>query len=242
MWETEKPRKAWGQDDDHVDLIHVAGVIDAPEAELLIDCGMTRLGFPLVLDHHSEDLSVAAAADIVARYADRATFFLITYLGRADDILSLCQQLDVKMVQLHGPVTNDELQRLRTIAPDLTIIKSLVVGRDNAIALQSDVALSADCVDGFITDTFDPISGASGATGRVHDWAISRQIVVLSPKPVILAGGLNPENVASAIDAVRPAGVDVHTGLEGPDGRKRADLTARFVAAARTAFAKLSDC
>ena len=92
-----------------------------------------------------------------------------------------------------------------------------------------------------LTDTFDPVSGASGATGQVHDWAISRQIVVLSPKPVILAGGLNPENVASAIDAVRPAGVDVHTGLEGPDGRKRSDLTARFVAAARTAFAKLSD-
>ena len=75
----------------------------------------------------------------------------------------------------------------------------------------------------------------------MHDWAVSRQIIALSPKPVILAGGLNPANVASAIKAVRPAGVDVHTGLEGPDGRKQVDLTTRFVTAARNAFNELDE-
>ena len=241
MPEAQKPRKLWKPIENHSDLIHVAGVIDASEAGLLIDCGVDRLGFPLVLDHHREDLSVTAAADIVARYKHRATFFVITYLGLSDDILSLCRQLDVNMVQLHGPVSHGELKRLRAIAPELTIIKSLVVGRDDATSLHADVALFSDCVDAFLTDTFDPTTGASGATGRVHDWAVSRRIVTLSPRPVILAGGLNPENVADAIAAVRPAGVDVHTGLEGPDGRKRADLAAQFVAAARTAFANLTE-
>ena len=55
-------------------------------------------------------------------------------------------------------------------------------------------------------------------------------------KPVILAGGLNADNVREAIHAVRPAGVDVHTGIEGQDGRKQRDLTLLFVAEAHAAF------
>ena len=57
-----------------------------------------------------------------------------------------------------------------------------------------------------------------------------------SLKPVILAGGLTPENVRAAIIKVRPAGVDAHTGLEGPDGRKDPALVAKFVSEARKAF------
>lgn len=94
-------------------------------------------------------------------------------------------------------------------------------------------------MDSFITDTFDPTTGASGATGRVHDWTISRALVDLSDKPIILAGGLNATNVRQAIRAVRPAGVDVHTGIEGPDGRKRLDLTKQFVSEAKAAFAAI---
>jgi len=94
-------------------------------------------------------------------------------------------------------------------------------------------------VDAFITDTFDPATGASGATGKTHDWTVSRRLVERSPKPVILAGGLTPGNVRNAIRKVRPAGVDVHTGVEGSDGRKRRDLVRTFVAEARAGFASL---
>jgi phosphoribosylanthranilate isomerase len=85
-------------------------------------------------------------------------------------------------------------------------------------------------VDAFITDTYDPTTGRSGATGKTHAWGVSRRLVELSPKPVILAGGLTPENVRAAVLAVRPAGVDVHTGVEGPDGRKAPRLVEHFVA------------
>ena len=182
---------------------------------------------------------MAAAADIVAGYAHRATFFLITYLGCGDDIISLCRQLGVNMVQLHGPIALDELRHLRSLAPELAIIKSLIVGRDDEPALEADVARYASSVDAFITDTYDPATDASGATGQVHDWTVSKRLVALSSKPVILAGGLTAGNVAHAIADVRPAGVDVHTGLEGPDGRKRTDLTSRFIAEASAAFERL---
>jgi len=221
------------------DLIHVAGIVDAAEAEMLIDCGVRFLGFPLVLGYHREDIGVEAAAGIVTRFGGRATFFLITYLDTAGAIMDLCRQLGVGMVQLHADVDADEVARLRKAAPGLTIIKSLVVRADNAAALGEAIDLFAPLVDAFITDTFDPATGASGATGKTHDWAVSRRLVERSPKPVILAGGLTPGTVRNAIRTVRPAGVDVHTGVEGSDGRKRRDLVRTFVAEARAGFASL---
>ncbi len=102
--------------------------------------------------------------------------------------------------------------------------------------LRRQVNVTADLVNAYITDTFDPATGATGATGKVHDWAVSHDLVALSPKPVIVAGGLTPNNVAAAIAATLAAGVDVHTGVEGPDGRKQADLVRAFLNAARQAF------
>lgn len=103
-------------------------------------------------------------------------------------------------------------------------------------ALEKSVVELSPYVDAFITDTFDPDTGASGATGKTHDWEISRRLVELSPKPVILAGGLNPENVAEAIDFVNPAGVDSHTGVENESGRKDADKIRLFMKNSLRAF------
>jgi phosphoribosylanthranilate isomerase len=117
------------------------------------------------------------------------------------------------------------------------VLKSLIVTDSSTGQLAGEIHEFGSLVDAFITDTKDPATGAIGATGKVHDWAVSRALVDLSPVPVILAGGLNPGNIATAIDTVRPAGVDVHTGVEGPDGRKDPDLVRQFLARARNAFA-----
>jgi phosphoribosylanthranilate isomerase len=219
--------------------IHIAGVIDLAEAQLLIDCGIRHLGFPLVLDHHKEDLTIDAAASIVSKLGNHATFFAITYLNKAQAIRELCDALSVDMVQLHGRTDLEQIQLLRKEAPRLRIIKSLIVRGGNAGALIDEVQRYGPSVDAFITDTFDPTTGASGATGRVHDWDISRRLVEVSNTPVILAGGLTAKNVRRAIHAVRPAGVDVHTGIEGRDGRKRHDLTKRFVQEAQAGFSEI---
>jgi phosphoribosylanthranilate isomerase len=219
-------------------LVHVAGIKDLAEAKMLVECGVKFLGFPLVLDIHREDLTVHEAAAIVKAMRSHATFFLITYLARSSEILALCDLLGVSMVQLHAAVDVGDLRSLRTKRPGLRVVKSLIVRSDNCDELADEVGRFAPWVDTFITDTYDPATGASGATGKTHDWSVSRRLVELSPKPVVLAGGLNPGNVRAAIAAVQPAGVDVHTGIEGPDGRKRRDLTEHFVAEARAGFAQ----
>jgi phosphoribosylanthranilate isomerase len=144
--------------------VHVAGVIDDAEAEMLIGCGVIHLGFPLALYYHQEDLSAAAAAAIVANRGEHAKFFLITYLNRADEIGALARKLGVVMVQLHGEIELAELKRLRALVPDLAILKSLIVHGDNEAVLIEAADRLVPLVDAFITDTFDPSTGASGAT------------------------------------------------------------------------------
>lgn len=217
-------------------MIQVAGVIDEAEAGLLQDCGVRYLGFPLRVPVHREDLSEQQAAAIIRKLRPTTQAVLITYLDRAEEIAAFCRMLGVRIVQLHGDIDAKELRKLKSLDPSLTVIKSLVVGLHPPSVLESMVTELSACVDAFITDTFDPQTGASGATGKTHDWKISRQLVEISPRSVILAGGLTPGNVREAIRQVKPAGVDAHTGVEDANGRKSRDKVNRFVAEARAAF------
>jgi phosphoribosylanthranilate isomerase len=217
--------------------VQVAGVVDREEAELLVSCGVDWLGFPFRLTVNREDLTEAEAREIVARLPASTRAVLITYLAEASAIRELAQFLGVAAVQVHGDIDPAELATLRATSPRLLLVKSLVVRPDNAAELGAVFERTRRHVDAFITDTYDPTTGATGATGRTHDWDVSARIVATCGRPVILAGGLTPSNVAGAIARVRPAGVDVHTGVEGPDGRKRRDLVEDFVAAARHGLA-----
>ena len=221
-------------------IIQIAGIMDRDEAEMLAAEGVDWIGFPLRLTVNREDISEEDAAAIIRSLAPPTRAVLITYLRTADAILALCRKLGATTVQLHGDTPLVETLRLKTISPDLHVLKSLVVRSGNLEALKGIVSQYADCVDGFITDTFDPETGACGATGKTHDWSVSRRLVELSNRPVILAGGLTPDNVRQAILHVRPGGVDAHTGVEGPDGRKDRAKIRRFVAEARAAFSKIT--
>jgi phosphoribosylanthranilate isomerase len=75
-----------------------------------------------------------------------------------------------------------------------------------------------------------------GGTGVSHDWGISARIVEDVARPIILAGGLTPENVADAIGRVKPAAVDVNSGVEREDGSKHPVKVRDFIARAREAF------
>jgi len=221
-------------------LIQIAGVIDEAEAEMLQQCGVKYLGFPLRLPVHREDISEIRASKIIRRLHPPNFGVLITYLDNAAHIADFCAILGVDVVQLHGAIDISELAKLRAIAPELLVIKSLVVGLHTEAALATMVEQLSGSVDAFITDTYDPTTGASGATGKIHDWRISRRLVELSERPVILAGGLDPDNVRRAIVEVKPAGVDTHTGVEDDAGRKCRDKVERFIAEAQTGFRSLN--
>jgi phosphoribosylanthranilate isomerase len=222
------------------DLIQIAGIIDVPEARMLMECGVNYLGFPLRLPVHRDDLTENEASEVIKEIIPPFKAVLISYLNDGKEIIKFCDKLNVKVVQLHGKIALEELKIIKQLRPDIEIIKSLVVSGDNYSDLADLVFSLSSWVDSFITDTFDPATGASGATGKTHDWNISKKLVELSPKPIILAGGLNPSNVRMAILEIKPAGVDVHTGVEGPDGRKDYDLVKEFVTEAKRAFDEIN--
>jgi phosphoribosylanthranilate isomerase len=217
-------------------IIQIAGIIDQDEAEMLVIEGVDYLGFPLRLPDGREDLSEAQAKKIIASLDTNVTALIITYSGSATEIVAFCLNMGVHVVQLHGTIALSELKGIAALCPGLFVIKSLIVRGNNIHTLERELAAFAPYVDAYITDTFDPSTAKSGATGRVHDWTISRRLVEISQRPVILAGGLTPHNVREAIQTVRPVGVDSHTGVEGCDGRKKLDLVRKFVAEAREGF------
>ena len=220
-------------------LIQVAGIIDSDEARLLCEEGVDWLGFPLRLPSGKDDISERDAHHIIAGLSEPQAGVLISYMTDANEINEFCSQLGVTAVQLHGDVLPNQLRKLKQLRPDLYVLKSLVVKKDNVEELLSLVDECAKFVDMYITDTFNPVTGAKGATGLTHDWSISAELARRSPRPLMLAGGLTPDNVADAIRAVRPAAVDAHTGLEGVGGRKDRAKIQRFVSEARHAFAEL---
>ena len=217
-------------------IVQIAGVRSHEEAKMLLAAGVDWLGFPLKPELHREDLPAEQVSEIIASFGIGERAVLITYLEDALEIEGLVAKLGCRRVQLHGDITIGETHRLKRSAPGLYLIKALVVRPGNLGDLENTARGFGPHVDAFITDTWDPQTGARGATGKTHDWDTSRRIVKTATRPVILAGGLTPENVGQAIMRVGPAGVDAHTGVEMPDGMKDPALVRAFVEEARRAF------
>ena len=217
-------------------VVQVAGVGSLEEGRMLLECGVDLLGFPLRLPVHAPDTSEDQARAIIKALGP-AVCVLITYEDDPDRLVDLCRFLNVDTVQLHSGVSPEILARIRARLP-LRIFKSYVVGRESVEPKRFAQDYAPVC-DAFITDTFDAATGASGATGLIHDWKVSAELVRCSPRPVILAGGLNPANVRQAIRSVLPAAVDVHTGVEDSSGAKNPERVRAFVREARAGFAEV---
>ena len=217
-------------------FIQIAGILDQEEADLLVSLGVPYIGFPFKLDYHLEDLSLEDGKKIIMNLPKTTHAVLITYLNKAEDTMERADYLGTQFVQFHGDIATQELALLKEKRPQLTILKSLIIGKQPLSKIYSFIDAYSPLVDGFITDTFDPDTGASGATGKTHDWQVSQQIVQYSHRPVILAGGLHSGNVREAILRVCPAGVDTHTGVEDRNGRKDSDKAQAFMANALKGF------
>jgi len=140
-------------------------------------------------------------------------------------------------IQLHGAEPVELVAEIRKMVKKrMAIIKKVGVGggsdSDKRECLEHAIAYE-NAVDAILLDT---ASGGSqiGGTGKKHDWRISRAIVEQLNKPVILAGGLNPDNVADAVAMVKPYAVDVSSGVERELRIKDEDRVKRFIEAANS--------
>lgn len=131
-------------------------------------------------------------------------------------------------MQLHGDFPLEKIPGLRGAVPHPRVIKAVHVIDSMSVEAAARTAHYCDAV---LLDT--KTAERIGGTGIVHDWSISAEIVRRVDKPVILAGGLNPNNVAAAIAAVAPYAVDVNSGVENSDGSKSRAMVESFIRLAK---------
>ena len=155
--------------------------------------------------------------------------FLLTSARDAAAIADQVRRLGPQVVQIVDTPAAGCHAALRAMLPAVRIVQVVHVTGPDAL---SAALAAAEHVDALLLDSGNPAAAVRelGGTGRTHDWSVSRRIREGVAVPVWLAGGLTPGNVAAAIEAVRPFGVDVCSGVR--IGCKLDEgLLARFVAA-----------
>jgi len=166
------------------------------------------------------------AREIVEAVDDAAVCVALTVEADEKEIIRMARAVQPDILHLCGLENTflpNDVRRLRDKLPDLPVMQAISVAGPEAL----DTALAyRGAVDFLILDTQAADIAGIGASGKTHDWNISRQIVNEVGLPVILAGGLSPENVAQAIADVDPWGVDslTHTNQPLPGGGFKKDL------------------
>lgn len=152
------------------------------------------------------------AASIARRIPPPVAGVALTSEQTAEAMAAHVERVGINTLQVvhHGDPA--VLDALRGMMPRLRIIQVVHVEGEDALAL---IDRYKDVADAFLLDSGKPSAGgrALGGTGQTHDWQVSAAFVKASPRPVFLAGGLNPDNIEEAIRAVRPFGVDVCSRL-----------------------------
>ena len=207
----------------------VCGITRIDDAGVAAEAGADAIGCLVGLDGASPDeASPEVARAVFASLPPYVARVLVTHRTTVAEVFDLARATGAQVVQLHGAFPLEAIPELRHAAGHLTVVKCVHVVDDGSI---EEALRAADAADAVLLDSRTP--DRIGGTGRVHDWSVSARIVDGSPRPVILAGGLTPDNVAEAIAQVRPWGVDVNSGTRGSDGRKSHDKIRAFVAAAK---------
>ncbi len=201
-------------------LIKICGVCRPQDARLAVEHGATAIGMVFWPASPRAVTPDAAAAVIAALPAGVLTVgvFVDPTRERLDEVLG---QVPLGAVQLHGQEPPDFADRL-----PWPVIKAVAVPDSGPLP---DLTPWAGVR--VLIDTHDPVR--RGGTGRAVDW--TRAAALAATRPVILAGGLRPDTVAEAIARVRPAGIDVSSGVESAPGVKDAGKLRALLAAVRQA-------
>ena len=199
--------------------VKICGLTRLEDVEAAVRLGADALGFNF-WPGSRRYLAPARARELVRALPPFVTAVGVLVDPSREEALAAAAASGVQVLQLHG----DEPPEL-CLGLGLPVLKALRVRGPESLALLDRYAGVA-C--GFLLDAD---SAGYGGSGLTFDWGLAARAA--ARVPVVLAGGLTPANVAAAVRAVRPWGVDVASGVESAPGLKDHDLMARFVRAAK---------
>jgi phosphoribosylanthranilate isomerase len=204
-----------------VPRVKICGITNLDDAHHAVACGADALGF-VFYPGSPRFVNPDTARRIIAELPPLVTtvgLFVNEPPARIREMVDFC---GLNTVQLHGDEEPDQC-----CYPPCRVIKALRLRGDMQSGLFAAYKVSALLLDAFVPNQF-------GGTGHRCDWA--KAAAVASQHRVILAGGLNPENVAEAVRQVHPYGVDVSSGVEEKPGQKDPEKVARFIRMAKEAL------
>ena len=204
--------------------VKICGITQLSDALAACDCGADALGFVMAPEARKRGryIELDAAAEIVRRLPPFVATVGVCVNDPPERIARYLEVFD--LVQLHGEETPEQ------VAFPGRSIKVFRAGPDFDVATMDAYPARAYLLDACS-------ERGRGGTGERCDWSVARDAVQQTARPVILAGGLTPENVAEAVRAVRPYAVDTSGGVEGAPGKKDHDRLRAFLDNAKTPLA-----
>jgi phosphoribosylanthranilate isomerase len=215
-------------------LVQIYEVQTPEEAVALVQIGVDHIGVLVGGGAFPRELTTGRASAIFAALPPGANRVALSLSADPEEIARLIDQTRPDIIHIGAAVELFSIRdtlALKGAFPDIRIMRSIPVVDEASIGCANDYRGVADFL---LLDSHEPGDRQIGGLGRTHDWSISRRIVDEVGLPAILAGGLDADNVAAAIAAVRPAGVDSKTRTDRADGiGKDLDKVSRFVIAAK---------
>jgi phosphoribosylanthranilate isomerase len=195
--------------------VKICGLTREEDLAAAVSAGADAVGFLVGVPSSPRNLTLERAEQLLKKVPVFVDSVVVTPPKNVEWLLEVCEKLQPSAVQIHGK-EQIESSKIRQRAANTRLIKTVYVTQD---AIKEDTLEDLKTFDGVLLDSF--VKGQYGGTGKVHDWGLSKRIIdLVSPVPVILAGGLKPENVKEAIFAVEPYAVDVASGVEASPGVK----------------------
>lgn len=192
--------------------VKICCISSLEEAELAVEGGASALGLVSEMPSGPGVIPEERIAEIAGSVPDAIDTFLLTSRQHVDKIIDQQRRCRTTTLQLVDTLKYGTYRNLRNALPGIKIVQVIhITGKDSV----KEAVESASSVDYLLLDSGNPDNEIKelGGTGRTHNWQISRKIVQSVDKPVFLAGGLNPDNIAKAVHTVDPYGVDVCSGL-----------------------------
>ena len=200
--------------------IKVCGIMNSAELLQAVSAGADAVGFIVEIDQSRHRLSAKDAADLIKLVPLFTKSVAVIAPEDVEGAVQLAELIGADVLQVHGSLSAADLAELKGRVTQ-KLVATVAAGSD-----LNEIRSYATSADAILLDTL--ANGKLGGTGAVHDWNKSAEIVRSLKVPVILAGGLNPGNVAAAIEKVRPYAVDSSSGLE-TGGKKDPQKILSFV-------------
>ncbi|MCH9007271.1 phosphoribosylanthranilate isomerase [candidate division KSB1 bacterium] len=216
----------------HHPRIKICCISSREEAWLAIRCGASALGLVSEMPSGPGVISEEQIAAIVTIVPPGVATFLLTCKQEVPGIIEQHKRCGVSTIQIVDTLESGTHADLRTALPGIKIVQVIHVSGEKSVEQSEKVAPQ---VDALLLDSGNPELQVKelGGTGRTHNWEISKRIRERVTVPVFLAGGLNPGNVAAAVQEVAPFGLDVCNGVR-TDGKLDETKLAAFFSAANT--------